>query len=54
MIGDRILAAKLVFNGRERVRDVFNLEGKEGTAAGGIGQLLENAVAPEDQPAVVG
>src|SRR5208337_4520557 len=54
LVGDVILAAQFLFNGGERVRDVFHLVGEEGAAASGGSEVLENFVAAQDQAAVVG
>src|SRR4029077_19033333 len=53
-VGNVVLAAQLVFNGGEGVRDVLHLVGEEGAAAGGGGEVFENFVAAQDQAAVVG
>src|SRR5580698_2297370 len=54
LIADDVLAAEFVLDGGEGTGDVLHLERKEGAAAGGLGQLLENFVAAQDQAAVVG
>src|SRR5579863_3358385 len=53
LIGDDILASKLVFDGSEGVSDVLHLEREEGAAAGCFGELFESFVAAEDEAAVV-
>ena len=54
LVGDGVLAAQFVFNGGERVRDVFHFVGEEGASAGGRGQVFENFVAAQNQSAIVG
>src|SRR6266404_1727144 len=54
LVGDVVLAAQLVFNGGEGVRDVFHLVGEEGAAAGGGSEVFEDFVAAQDQAAIVG
>src|SRR5208283_422294 len=54
LVADYVLAAEFVFDGGEGVGDVLHLEGEEGAAAGGFGQLFENFVAAQDQAAVIG
>src|SRR5208282_2735982 len=53
-VGDVILAAQFLFDGGERARNVFHLVREEGAAASGGGEVFENLVAAQDQPAVVG
>src|SRR5580700_4883417 len=53
-VGDDILTAEFVFDGGERVGDVFHLEGEKGAASGCFGKLFEDFVAAEDQTAVIG
>ena len=54
LVADDVLAAEFVFNGGVGVGDVLHLEGEEGAAASGFGELYENFVAAEDEAAVVG
>jgi hypothetical protein len=53
-VGDNVLAAQFVLDGGEGVRDVLHPERKEGSAAGGFGELLEHFVAAEDEAAIIG
>ena len=45
LIRNDVLAAQFILNSCERPRNVFVLERSEGTAAGGVRQLLQNTVA---------
>ncbi len=49
-VGDDVLAAQFVFDGRKRVRDVLGVIREKCAAPGGVGKLLQNLVAPQDKP----
>src|SRR5208337_367663 len=53
LVGNGVLAAQFLFNGGERVRDVFHLVGEKGAAAGGGSEVFEHFVAAKNQPAVI-
>src|SRR5690349_3652799 len=53
MIGNHVLAAKFVFDRRERIFDVLHLEGEECATAGGGCEPFQILVAAQDQAAVV-
>ena len=47
LVRDHVLAAQLVFDRGEGMRDVLHLVRKECTPSGGIGKLLEDAIAAQ-------
>src|SRR5260370_22161482 len=54
LVGNVVLAAQFVFNGGERVRDVFHLVREKSAAASGGSEVIENFVAAQNQAAIVG
>src|SRR5579872_3443084 len=54
VVGNYVLAAEFVFDGGERIFDVFHFEGEEGASASGVSDLLQGFIATEDEAAVVG
>src|ERR1700731_2734400 len=54
LVRDDVLAAKLVLAGGEGVGNVLVLEREKRSAAGGISQLLQDAIAALDGGAVIG